>query len=390
MPIKPRRPPQELATMTDTPKLRILAVDDSRVMRRAMGKVLGKEYDVVEAEHGEDAWTLLLNDPGIHIVFTDLSMPYLDGFGLLDRMRNSDNPHLQDMPVIIITGKEDDDATKQLALEKGASDFITKPFDSIQLQARAKAHIRFEETSRKLYETSDRLEQQAAVDELTGLGGRRYFCKAADEHLAYVKRHGGQLILLRMDIDNFNQLFINTGKEQANAILQAVGRSLNRMVRKEDTVARVGLAKFAMLLRDTTMEEATDLARRVLKDIAALRFDIEGQAMHVTASIGLLEPAIEADSDIEALVQETEIYLEKAARAGGNRVAVKSLRKYPAEKTISVQTAMRLLEFGHTDNLKPHVDELIKQVLPLLEFLAANLDGKKAKTVRAIKDKLSS
>lgn len=378
------------ATNPDTPRPRILAVDDSRVMRRAMSKVLGKEYEVIEAEHGEDAWTLLLNDPGIQIVFTDLSMPYLDGFGLLDRMRNADSPHLQDMPVIIITGKEDDDATKQLALEKGASDFITKPFDSIQLQARAKAHVRFEETSRKLNETSDRLERQAAVDELTGLGGRRYFCKAADEHLAYIKRHGGQFILLRMDIDDFNQLFINIGKESASHILARVGKVLQQVVRKEDTVARVGLAKFAMLLRDISMEEATDLARRVLQDVSALPFDIDGQNLHVTASIGLLEPAIESDSAIEPLMQETETYMDKAAAAGGNQVAVKSLRKYPAERSISVQTAMRLLEFGHSENLKPHVDELIKQVLPLLEYLAANLDGKKADTVRAIKDKLSS
>jgi len=128
--------------MSETPKPRILAVDDSRVMRRAMSKVLGKEYDVVEAEHGEDAWTHLLNDPTIQVVFTDLSMPYLDGFGLLERMRDSDDPHLQALPVIIITGKDDDEETKQAALDKGASDFITKPFDSVQLQARAKAHVR--------------------------------------------------------------------------------------------------------------------------------------------------------------------------------------------------------------------------------------------------------
>ena len=147
--------------MAKISKPRILAVDDSRVMRRAMSKVLGKSYDVIEAEHGEDAWTFLINEPDIQVVFTDLSMPYLDGFGLLDRMRSSDDPHLQDMPVIIITGKDDDDATKQMALDKGASDFITKPFDSVQLQARAKAHVRYEETSRKLNETSDRLERQS-------------------------------------------------------------------------------------------------------------------------------------------------------------------------------------------------------------------------------------
>ena len=75
-------------------KPRILAVDDSRVMRVAIKKILGTDYDVTEAEHGEDAWTLLTNDPTINVVFTDLNMPYLDGYGLLDRMRQSDDARL--------------------------------------------------------------------------------------------------------------------------------------------------------------------------------------------------------------------------------------------------------------------------------------------------------
>ena len=57
------------------PKARILAVDDSRVMRRAISKILGTDYDVIEVENGEDAWTILLNDNSIQVVFTDLSMP---------------------------------------------------------------------------------------------------------------------------------------------------------------------------------------------------------------------------------------------------------------------------------------------------------------------------
>jgi len=374
--------------MSETPKPRILAVDDSRVMRRAMSKVLGKEYDVVEAEHGEDAWTHLLNDPTIQVVFTDLSMPYLDGFGLLERMRDSDDPHLQALPVIIITGKDDDEETKQAALDKGASDFITKPFDSVQLQARAKAHVRFEQTSRKLSETSDRLEKQAAVDELTGLGGRRYFCKAAEEQLAYARRHGTPFILLRMDLDDFNRLFINLGKEQAEAILRQTGKTLQALVRKEDMVARVGLAKFAMLFRDADMNDATDTARRILEGIQAMAFHINGHELHVTASIGLLEPAIDGDQTIEDLIKETEIYLNKAVEAGGNQVAVKSLRKFPVEKTLSVPAALRLLEYGHTDAILPHVQSLVSQLLPLLDFLARNLEGPAAENLTTIRDRL--
>ncbi len=374
--------------MSETPKPRILAVDDSRVMRRAMSKVLGSEYDVVEAEHGEDAWTHLLNDPTIQVVFTDLSMPYLDGFGLLERMRESDDPHLQALPVIIITGKDDDEETKQAALDKGASDFITKPFDSVQLRARAKAHVRFEQTSRKLSETSDRLEKQAAVDELTGLGGRRYFCKAAEEQLAYARRHGTPFILLRMDLDDFNRLFINLGKEQAEAILRQTGKTLQGLVRKEDMVARVGLAKFAMLFRDADMNDATDTARRILEGIQAMAFHINGHELHVTASIGLLEPAIDGDQTIEELIGETEIYLNKAVEAGGNQVAVKSLRKYPVEKTLSVPAAMRLLEYGHTDAILPHMQSLVSQLLPLLDFLARNLEGPAAENLATIRDRL--
>ena len=376
--------------MADTPKLRILAVDDSRVMRRAMSKVLGKDYDVIEAEHGEDAWTLLTNDPDIQTVFTDLSMPYLDGFGLLDRMRSSDDPRLQDMPVIIITGKDDDDATKQKALDKGASDFITKPFDSVQLKARAKAHVRFKETSRKLTETSDQLERQAAVDELTGLGGRRYFSKASEEHLAFIKRHGGHFTLIRLDIDEFNQLFIQSGKEQANLVLQQVGQTLAKIVRKEDTIARIGLAKFALLLRDTSSDSAKELTTRILKDISALKCKVGKKEMHVTASMGLLEPVVVANTTIDDLITETEKYLDKATKAGGNQVAVKSLRQHPIDKEMNVQTALTLLEHGHSDNIKPHIKELVKQLLPLLDFIATNLEGKSGQSFKAIKEKLTS
>jgi len=197
---------------------------------------------VIEAENGEDAWTILLNDDLIQVIFTDLSMPYLDGYGLLERIRTSDELRLNDIPVIIITGNDDDDEAKQEALDKGANDFITKPFDSIQLQARAKAHITFKQTTTKLNETSDKLERQATVDETTGLGGQRYFCKVGEETLSYANRHGGQFILIRMDIDEFNNLFIKHGKKIMDNMLHSIGEKLSQLVRQEDTIARIGVS----------------------------------------------------------------------------------------------------------------------------------------------------
>ena len=369
----------------ETRKPRILAVDDSKVMRKAMTKVLGKDYDVVEANDGEDAWTILINDEDIQVVFTDLSMPYLDGFGLLQRMRDSDEPRYQDMPVVIITGKDDDDETKEQALNMGASDFITKPFDSVQLKARAKAHINFEQTSKKLNETTNKLVQQATIDELTGLGGRRYFWKAGEESLSYTRRHGGQFIILRMDIDDFNTIFIANGKQFADKILRQTGSVLSKLVRKEDMVARIGLAKFAMLLRDTDIDNATQLGNRLREEINAVDFEAGQHTLNITVSIGMLEPLMSEEATIESLVAETEKYLQKAVDADGNQVVLKSLRKDYSRNKIDITTALRLIEEDNTECLKKQLLPLTRQLYPLLGFLAEHAESELQEPLQQLK-----
>ena len=147
-------------------KPHLLVVDDSRLMRRAIGKILGKEYRITEATDGNEAWTVLQNEDDIAVIFSDLSMPNLDGFGLLNLVRNSDNPAINSLPVIIITGAEDDDETKHKALNHGASDFISKPFESVQLRTRAQTHVKLDRTHKKLSETTTALEKQTTTTSL--------------------------------------------------------------------------------------------------------------------------------------------------------------------------------------------------------------------------------
>jgi len=359
-------------------KPRILVVDDSKVMRRAIAKILGSEYDVVEVEHGEDAWTVLLNDNSIQVVFTDLGMPYLDGYGLVQRIRQADDPKLKELPVIIITGQEDDEKAQQDALNIGATDFISKPFESVQLKARAKAHVHFEQTARKLSETSEKLENQAAIDEVTGLGGRQYFCKTSDETLAYIKRNGGRLILLRMDIDNFDFIFIKNGKIIADRIISTVAKQLSKLVRNEDKLARVGLAKFAMLLLSTNLDDARQLAERIQKEISTLSFKANKKTLKVTASISILEPQLDQDSNIKSLMMETESYLDDLTVKGGNAISHKStvvdVLGVSGLHHIDVSTAIRLVNEGRQELVRPHMDKLLKELHPLLDFLTQESD----------------
>jgi len=371
---------------------RILAADDSRVMRLAMRKILGKHYDVVEAEHGEDAWTLLINDNSIQVLFTDLSMPYLDGYGLLDRMRSSDDPHLQNMPVIIITGKEDDDEAKQQALDHGANDFISKPFESIQLLARAKAHVSFQQTSTKLTNTQEKLERQAAVDEVTGLAGQRYFCKAAEETLAYTTRHGGQYILIRMDLDNFDHIFIKNGKKAADAILKTIGTHLLDIVRKEDMLARVGLAKFAMLLRDTPMSEAKQLVKRMTSEITNLRFKLNNEetAIKISLSFGLYEPDINKESSFPLQLVSTEEYLQQAVKKDGSHyVAYSAVAEITGDK-VNLEAALNHIKHNKTEILENQVKALARRVFPIIIFIAKHYGEETMELVKKLKTRILS
>lgn len=111
----------------------VLLVDDSRVMRIALKKILQMDYEVVEATNGLNGWEALSENPDVECVFTDLSMPELDGFGLLKRIRTASDPRVKALPVIIITGNENDEAMRKDVLSKGANDIVLKPFQSSEI-----------------------------------------------------------------------------------------------------------------------------------------------------------------------------------------------------------------------------------------------------------------
>ena len=153
-------------------------------MRVAARKILKGEFDILEASDGEEAWDVLQASPHVCLVMSDLSMPNLDGLGLLERIRTSDSEHVQNLPVIIVTGAEDDDGSKTTALAAGASDFITKPFESVQLLARAKAQAKQQRTQQALQDSEASKEKLASAinsDPLTGLENQRAFTKHVAE-----------------------------------------------------------------------------------------------------------------------------------------------------------------------------------------------------------------
>ncbi len=395
-------------TADSAPQARILVVDDSRLMRRAITKILRK-CDIVEAVDGEDGWNKLSEDDTIEVVISDLSMPHLDGFGLLDIIRCSSIEHIQNIPVIIITGAEDDEGVKSKALEMGASDFITKPFDSVQLNARISAHSRHSKTRRELKyksealqqtrETAQELKQQSNIDGLTKLTNINYFNSQGIKDVAYIKRHRGELSLVRIDIDGFDQLFIKLGKDVCQRMLISVAAILNDNTRTEDTVSRIGVAKFGIILPSANVIGSRKLAGRIRQQIYKQEFDTRDGPVHITASVGLVSPEIKPGIEFIDILEIAEQRTALASLSGGNLLIDRDKDELPPETAEAIKSAInsplpfgatikkiemidepgieqaiKLIASGHAQKLDPHLPALLHKLLPLLELCQDKLN----------------
>ncbi len=110
----------------------ILVVDDSRVVRLTIVRALAPYFNIVEAENGVAAWRMVGQNSRIELIITDIQMPEMDGYTFICKVRAAEDSALRDMPVIVITGAEDE-ITRERAYACGATDFVLKPFNTKQL-----------------------------------------------------------------------------------------------------------------------------------------------------------------------------------------------------------------------------------------------------------------
>ncbi len=361
-------------------KTRVLLVDDSKVMRKAALKMLSDEFDVVTAEDGVDGWRQLESDTSIQVVFTDLSMPKLDGYGLLRKIRMAEDTGVNAMPVIIVTGAENDDAAREKALDMGATDFITKPFNSTDLLARARAHAKYQRITRQLQE-------QSTVDTLTGLANKAGFMERLKQDIAFAKRHQQPLSLVRMEIDDFKKLFLSHGKDVADTVVMHVARIIRARIRKEDTAARIGLAHFAIALPTGKPDGSKGLADRIRAEITSNPLNLGGKPVRLAASGGVLTPESHPGLTAVSAMEECQQVLEAAIKAGGNCVlgdvdirkiradVLLPSRPVPPQKTelqvgqVRIDDLLVQIEKGNTQSVVEQLPQTLKRLLPLLRLM---------------------
>lgn len=370
-------------------KPRVLVVDDSKVLRKAAEKILGKEFDVLVACDGEEGWEKVVVDEKIQIVFSDLSMPQLDGYGLLDRIRHSDNQRISDIPVIVITGGEAEEARRK-ALDMGATDFITKPFDTVNLLARAKAHSQSVQKNNSLQKQNESLVQSSTLDPLTALGNKDFFIEKLKQDRSFTSRHRLPLSILALDIDNYKQIFVKNGKPLAEGLVKQVARILNSQIRKEDTSARIGVSQLVVALPTATNVGAYRLAERLRSKVANSKFTYNGKKFGITVSVCISTPSAKEVKTADELLKETLDRLKQSMGEGRDTIVacqplpmISDAEAQAANDTeaelnsqqeaiakLSVQEAIALIEKGDREPVYKQLDHLLEELIPLLRMLS--------------------
>lgn len=343
----------------------LLFVDDSKVMRLAAEKMLGKEFRVDVAEDGAQAWVMIGNNPDYSVIFSDLKMPEMDGYALLEKIRNSPDEGVAQLPVIIVTGAENDEEARTRALALGGTDFISKPFNSTDLLARARAHANYHLERKELA-------QQAMIDPLTRLGNQRYLVHRLEQELALSARQQSALSVVQLEIYQFNQFFIQLGKRRADMVLMKLAQLLQGVVRKEDSLARSRVDQFTVLLPSADIEGARRFVERALKVCEKLAFQHRGKPQRLPVTVSVHSPGANSNTSSQALQTVLEDYMKRARNMGPGSVVGDDDELPNADMNkpvMGVEQALGLIQAGKQRVVVNALPDLKRQLMPLLKLM---------------------
>lgn len=160
---------------------------------------------------------------------------------------------------------------------------------------------------------------QASTDALTGISNRRYFLARGEQELRRARRFARPLCAMMLDIDHFKQVNDTHGHAAGDIVLQSVVQTAQGRLRGTDTIGRLGGEEFAVLMPETELGAAVEVANRLRQSLAAQEISLGKTSLTVTVSIGVaaLHPE---DTDVDALLHRADTALYQAKQSGRNRV----------------------------------------------------------------------
>ena len=300
----------------------LLVDDDDLVLAHLSELVRAAGFEVRTAGDGATALTFL-EQHFTPIVITDVNMPALDGLALCRAIRQRAWPGY--VYVLLLT-VHDGESDILAGLEAGADDYLSKRSSAAQLVARLHTAQRILGLEQALKSELEERRRQSLSDPLTGAHNRRYFDQHLQRDFKRAQRGGGPLCLLMLDIDHFKRINDRFGHPAGDAVLQEVVRRIAVCLPREtDWCARVGGEEFVVVLGNTPLAGAAQVAERIRETIAGVPVPTPAGPIGATASMGVMEFQPGANHEavsVESLMHELDANMYLSKLNGRNRVTL--------------------------------------------------------------------
>jgi diguanylate cyclase (GGDEF)-like protein len=290
----------------------LLIVDDHADSRMLLAELMRADCQSLLAQNGTAALRCAAETSGIALILLDVTMPDMDGYEVLRRLRADERT--AGIPVMFITGQSNEESEER-ALQAGAADYVQKPIHSAIARARILNQLRLAAQRQELADLSER-------DELTGIANRRHFDKMYDKAIRHAVRTGEPLGIAMIDIDHFKQFNDQYGHSAGDDTLRQVARTLAASVhRSYDVLARYGGEEFVLLLPTATdISIALEQMRCKVMALGIPHAVTEPIGVVTISCGGVLVRKPSRIEDAPHLLEQADRLLYSAKHGGRNRV----------------------------------------------------------------------
>jgi diguanylate cyclase (GGDEF)-like protein len=297
--------------------MKVLIADDCTATLEILSKSLREwGYEPTLVTDGKEALRLLRSPQGPRLAILDWSMPLLEGTTVCREIRNRQEEQINYTYLIVLTARDGAESTIE-ALESGADDFLSKPFNVKELEQRVRAGKRIVELQDRLLRTNRRLAVVATHDQLTGALNRSATMQRLSEEIERSVRNNRHVSFLTLDVDRFAVVNEWFGYQAGDDILRQIADRFKGALHSYDSVGRVGGEEFSVVLPEIDLGHAVAVAERLRGSIQNQSFIVDGETIELTVSVGVASTST-AGYDRRSLVGGAERALQEAQASGQN------------------------------------------------------------------------
>jgi two-component system, cell cycle response regulator len=263
-------------------------------------------YEVAVAERGDEAIGMV-HEVTPDLILLDIMMPDMDGYEVARRIRA--DAGIGYIPIIVVTAR-DSTEDKVTGLDAGADDYLTKPINFPELEARVRSMLRIKRLQDQLEEKNRELEQLSISDGLTGLYNHRHMHELLSEEYERSRRTEEPATVVMFDLDRFKEVNDRYGHQAGDRVLEELADILRDSAREIDKLGRYGGEEFMAILPGTDPQAGITFAERVREMVEHQRFDIQtDEPLRMTISAGVATYPDDGADGPRRLVHQADLAL---------------------------------------------------------------------------------